>query len=236
MAYKNPKPIIEDDLPSIDVLSSENAAMLEYDEHNNMFFSFIDILGFKQTFDDNKNNNDKKSVSKYMDIFKYYNHLMNNTRFLEDKNCGAGQTSDSLYFYTDKIDHLIGFIKIYLHFSLYAMSKDVFFRGGIAKGRLFMAKKHQFYGDCVIKAYLLENEIAKFPRISLDKRTYDDLSANKDAKEFILEDKICGRYTVKPFVDVPTNELLQYFSSSIAFKEIDNITTDKIKKYIEKHN
>lgn len=235
MAYKNPKPNL-DDKPEKQLIVTERPSIPEYDAHNDMYFAFIDILGFKQTFDDNRDEKDQSFASKYEYIFRYYTHLMNSAMFYDDKNCGAGQTSDSLYFYTDKIEHLIGFLKIYLHFSLYAMSQNVFFRGGIAKGTLFVSKKHQFYGDCVIKAYLLESHIAKVPRIALDKNTYEDLHSNEEAKKIISPDNIHGRYMIKPFVSISSGELMQYFNGNIDLHEIGESTLKDIEKNIEKNS
>ena len=109
----------------------------------------------------------------------------------------AGQTSDSLYFYTPRIDFLVEFIKIFSHFNLFAMSKDVYFRGGIAQGKLHYKEKYQFYGDSVIYAYLLENVIAKNPAVYVDEKTYQELVKNVDCSEWIEENK--NRYYIKPF-------------------------------------
>lgn len=202
MAYKNPTPILHDE-QSDRLIVQENLAA-EYTPYKNVYFSFIDVLGFKQTFDDNKEN--IEFASSFKDAFQYFSLLMNSTRFPKS-DWNSGQTSDSLYFYTDRIDYLAAFIKIYSHFSLYAMSQDVFFRGGIAKGGLFVDKPHQFYGDSVIKAYLLESSIAKFPRIVIDQSTVSDLIKENNISDFLICEDPPKRSYVRPFTYMSRNEL-----------------------------
>ena len=139
---------------------------------------------------------------------KHYSQLLSKANVTNSGFSKAGQTSDSLYFYTDRADFLAEFIKIYLHFSLYAMSKNVFFRGGIANGCLFVNEPHQFYGDCVIKAYLLEEKIAKYPRVALDKTSFYDLQKIPDVKDMITRNDKDGRFYLNPFVRIEKSELV----------------------------
>lgn len=195
MAYSNPIPELEDEL---DVLETETES--DYVQMNEVYFAFIDVLGFKKTFDDIKISKEKEIADKYRDVFNYYFALMNAAKFMEkgkSTGCYAGQTSDSLYFYTERPDYLMQFIKIFSHFNLYAMSKNVFFRGGIAKGSLFKKEKYQFYGDSVIGAYLIENKISKNPIITIDEKTHTDMMKIAGYKELV--DTYQNRHYLKPF-------------------------------------
>ena len=168
MAYKNPLIKLPDE--SINTkksgLSSKLPDIIEYRELNPTYFMFIDVLGFKDTFETSEN-----EVKK---VFEYFAKLINQMKCLDQHSdqCYAGQTSDSLYFYTDKLDYLVCFVNIFLHFNIYAMSQDIYFRGGISKGKLYVNKPFQFYGNCVINSFKLESDIAKLPRIAVDKSTY----------------------------------------------------------------
>jgi len=230
MAYQNPKPILFDEEAEESVVVSsdinDNAPQIsDYSPHDDIYFVFIDVLGFSQTFDEHRKDTEKEFAKKYKDTFQYYSHLINicgfNNRSL---NCGAGQTSDSLYFYTDRIDCLVRFLYLYLHFSLYAMTQDVFFRGGIAKGCLFIGQPYQFYGDSVIKAYLLESNIAKLPRIAIDKQTYDELKADSQATNLV--DGKNGRYYLKPFSKVDPMDLFRILD--INYKDTHEIGENEI--------
>jgi len=235
MAHKNPKPILF--YEGADSTAQQEKPVAEYTLMKNVYFSFVDVLGFKQTFDENRRNPDDEFAKSFKESFQYFNLLMNGARFAgPGARWNAGQTSDSLYFYTDRIDYLSAFIKIYSHFSLYAMSKDVFLRGGIAKGDLYRDEPHQFYGDGVIKAYLLESSIAKCPRIVIDQNTYVDLEKDGSAMEFLTDKLPPHRNYIKPFACVSDGELQSFLNITPA--AIYKITDDEwtgIGKNIQKN-
>lgn len=195
MAYSNPIPELDDEL-DVSIAESES----DYTQRDEVYFAFIDVLGFKKTFDDIKISKVKDNADKYRDVFNYYFALMNSAKFMEkgkNTGCYAGQTSDSLYFYTERPDYLMQFIKIFSHFSLYAMTQNVFFRGGIAKGSLYKKEKYQFYGDSVIGAYLIESNISKNPIITIDEKTHIDMSNISGYIELV--ETYQNRHYIKPF-------------------------------------
>ena len=196
MAYKNPIPSLT---VEADVIVDDYG---DYIVEDKMYFVFIDILGFKKTFDDYKLSKDIESIKKYKEVFNYYFALMNNAKFMKNKSeaCYAGQTSDSLYFYTKRVDYLMDFIKIFVHFNMYSMSKNVFFRGGISQGMLYRKQDYQFFGDSVIGAYLMESNISRNPVITIDQKTHFDLlESNSEYKSWFYE--YDGRFFVKVFGD-----------------------------------
>ncbi len=225
MAYKNPKPKLFDDKPDISVQPVKNNKEKgsTYQEHEPVYFAFLDVLGFSKTFEDNREKPSSKFAYKYRDTFQYYASLMSSLeRFKEQNLLGTGQTSDSLYFYTDRIDLLLLLIKIFTRFNLYAMSQDVFFRGGISKGKLFIEQPHHFYGDCVIKSYLLEDKIAQLPRVMVDQATYDDLIKSGGAENLIAHEK--ERHYIKPFIFIPNQDMVE------VYPDVENELIDFCKK------
>lgn len=216
MAYSNPIPELEYEY---DNLKIENES--DYIQLNEVYFAFIDVLGFKKTFDDIKISKEKEIADKYRDVFNYYFSLMNAAKFMEkgkSTGCYAGQTSDSLYFYTERPDYLMQFIKIFSHFTLYAMSQDVFFRGGIAKGSLYKKEKYQFYGDSVIGAYLIESNISKNPIITIDEKTHSDMIKIVGYNDLV--DTYQNRHYIKPF-EFLNKEMPLDIDESFILKEID---------------
>lgn len=216
MSYSNPIPKLEDEIENTSVESES-----DYTPMTEVYFAFIDVLGFKKTFDDIKISKEKDIADKYRDVFNYYFSLMNAARFMEkgkNTGCYAGQTSDSLYFYTGRTDYLMEFIKIFSHFSLYAMSKNVFFRGGIAKGTLYKKEQYQFYGDSVIGAYLLESNISKNPIIVIDEQTHADMSSISGYKGLVGRSP--DRHYIKPFASL-ANPLVLDIDENFELKKID---------------
>ena len=228
---KNPKPKLDDDIQSrADEISG-------YKEKKDVFFAFVDVLGFQQMYDEHRNDEGREFTKRYERVFGYFSKLMNNAKFMQDskKNgdiAAAGQTSDSLYFYTDRPDYLLAFIKIYSHFIVYAMSQDVYFRGGIAKGDLFINEPYQFYGDSVIKAYLLEETLAKFPRVAIDQKTYKEISPEMEADCF---DQERGRYYIRPFLDTQISDISEHYDPAFQFEEVGEVEFEQIKVNIERN-
>lgn len=224
MAYVNPEPMLEDIVTDI----NEEIAS-DYMRMDEVYFAFIDVLGFKKTFDDIRISKEEDMADKYRDVFNYYFELMGEAKFMErgkSTGCYAGQTSDSLYFYTDRPDFLVEFMKIFSHFNLYAMSKDVFFRGGIAKGNLYKKEKYQFYGNSVIYAYLMESVISKYPIIVVDENTNEDMKKISEYESMISCKK--GRYYIKPF-----KYLYEEVTLDVVSPIKRDIDVDKIKSNIE---
>lgn len=217
MAYLNPIPDLEDEL---EVPKAESES--DYVQMNEVYFAFIDVLGFKKTFDDIKISKEPDTADKYRDVFNYYFALMNAAKFMEkgkSTGCYAGQTSDSLYFYTERPDYLMQFIKIFSHFSLYAMSKNVFFRGGIAKGSLYKKEKYQFYGDSVIGAYLIESNISKNPIITIDEKTHADMLKFPGYEDMV--DVYQNRNYIKPF-EFLNKKMVLDIDENFILNDIDN--------------
>lgn len=232
---KNPVVSLEDDT------SSKTNESSEYKPHNNMYFAFVDVLGFQQTFEEHRNDETAEFAQRYQKVFGYFSRLMNDAKFMQrnkitdDCIAAAGQTSDSLYFYTDRIDYLAAFIKIYSHFILYAMCEDVFFRGGIGQGGLFINEPYQFYGDSVIKAFLMESTIAKLPRIAVDKKTRDELKEYL-TDDYFKDDDNNGRYYVEPFINVDIDDISEFYNPSFEFEKIDQEQIQTIEVNIKRNH
>lgn len=236
MAYQNPKPILHDEQQNNHFLQKNSLAA--YTQMKDVYFAFIDVLGFKRAFENREENPGDEFASAFKNVFQYFSLLMNSTRYANaaGNQWNSGQTSDSLYFYTDRIDYLAAFIKIYAHFCLYAMSQNVFFRGGIAKGSLFVKMPHQFYGDSVIKAYLLESTIARVPQIVVDQCTCTDLIKEKSALSFLITQEPPKRNYINPFACVAKSEL--QFLKNTSAAELHNIGEEewlRIQEHIQKN-
>lgn len=212
----------------------QNVEQKVYNDMGDVYFAFIDVLGFKYMYErlqvstQGQGDIENDPGIKFKKVFSYYFQIMNKLRFIsEDADTYAGQTSDSLYFYTKKIEFLFGFINVFTLFNQYAMSQDVFFRGGIAQGKLFMKAKHQFYGDSVIKAYLLESVVAQNPVIYVDHKTANDIYhfSEKNGicskqESIIYEDVNNQRYYLKPFYKPHFEDYIEYLSETIDFKPV----------------
>lgn len=216
--------------------SSKSSAAVEYREMSPAYFMFIDVLGFKDTFESSKN--------QVRTVFEYFAKLINQMQcFKKDsEHCYAGQTSDSLYFYTDKLEYLVSFVNVFLHFNIYAMKNNIYFRGGISKGELNVNEPYQFYGNCVINSFKLESEIAKFPRIAVDKKTFEDLKKYKPHWNFDGEDdpEKENRHYINPFSPIVLEDIDMYLGVSGAQYHKNDLSVFKVveknlKENVKKH-
>ena len=78
MAYVNPEPILEDVITEIN-----EEAVSDYTRMDEVYFAFIDVLGFKKTFDDIRISKEEDRADKYKDVFNYYFELMGEAKFME---------------------------------------------------------------------------------------------------------------------------------------------------------
>ena len=154
-------------------------------EVQNHIVLFLDILGYSNIISNCK---DKQMENYYLD--KIHSIMSNLSRFIEKRHFYIDQQNDNLHLsrfksllfsdnilffapYKDKID--MG--NLYMNL-LYGLSEflvqytkeDIFFRGGITTGNLYYDEKlHFVFGSGLVKAYSLESNIAKYPRIVIDK-------------------------------------------------------------------
>lgn len=104
------------------------------------------------------------------------------------------------------------------------MSKNVFFRGGISKGMLYKKADYQFFGDSVIRAYLIESNISKDPIIVIDAKTHHDVCKYTDYERLV--DKTKNRNFIKPFEYLQGDILLDLIED-FSIREIDRKRIEK---------
>lgn len=241
--YQNPTISLDHNIiPNNQELEPKIITKNDYTGMDEVYFAFIDILGFTQAFrknagEEHEKDKDQELYDHYKDLFKYYFELIDAARFNMGANesWSASQTSDSLYFYTTETSILVTFVHILLHFYLYAMERNIFLRGGISHGGLYHKEKHQFYGTAVIHAYKLESEIAVNPALFLDRETFNSLSNDETMVQLLEEIDTSRRYKLKPFFALNDN-LAPYFKDDPAFTDsIQLPDISIIKSNIEKH-
>ena len=209
--------------------------MREYREH---FVAFLDILGFKQLIT-------HSSCDEIYNIFETIHNNSSDKLIYNGVEIGAYQQirhmilSDSviLYIPSDIEDSFYALITVCrkLQTTLANRENPILLRGGIAKGNLY-CDNGIIYGDGLTNAYLLESNLAKFPRIIF---TGDTLEAGKRiAKyvvsdlefriEYILDDDMLYMIQIYPvFGRHSVNEIKGYFDGLIRLcNHYINISTD----------
>lgn len=145
------------------------------------YVAFLDVLGFKNlVFSKSKESKEKlDSYFHYIDII---------IKYLKDipikQDIGYIVISDSIILTVphgktpeenvDRLRHLciaVGFLQIALS------SQDIWIRGGISSGdTYFDNNNNQIVGPAYIESYLLEENLAIFPRVILDNKIIKELN------------------------------------------------------------
>jgi hypothetical protein len=199
--------------------------------------AYIDILGFKNIIENEKENAIKKITGCINKGLQSYNKLLRNTsdneidftgaKIIDIKNPKHLVFSDSVIFHIeDEENNLIRFL-----FALGCLQKsfiehNIFIRGSVAKGEIFEDKKNVF-GPGVNEAYKLESEIAIFPRIVI----HDDLVLKLKEKEAQFPLLKLNRYIIEDYQGV---FFLDYLSIPIFPIIKKNLTKSEITSF-KKH-
>lgn len=153
--------------------------------------SFIDILGFSSIVE-----RDARKIEP--EDLKRINEGLNEVREIyKDSGLNTILFSDSIIISTSLDNQsIINIIKNSIAIQKSLLSKKILTRGGIAFGKHYQDEKTS-YSEALIKAYYLETQKAKFPRVIIDKDLIDWLKHDKDtstvqkkeAQELLLKDK-----------------------------------------------
>ena len=149
-------------------------------EYTNCYIAFIDILGFKKMIE-------TKNCSEIYEIYdkkmrKPLEHVfLGHEMCFDMSDIEMRVMSDSICFCVDssKTNSLIGLIMICQSFQeqLLKLQEPILTRGAIVKGDIFI-EKNIIYGPGFVKAYLMEENNAKYPRIIMTKDTIDSAKEN----------------------------------------------------------
>ena len=163
------------------------------------FVAFVDILGFEKIISRIENSTDEnnlelkkiKSILNFMNEEVYDpNYSADLPIYVEGENCLIeGELGDPRLTYVSDciiisaeatLDGFKGLSRKIHKITADLAFDGIFCRGAISKGKLFH-RERVLFGSAYIRAYKLEDEEAKFPRIIIDPNilSYFDLSCGK---------------------------------------------------------
>ena len=160
-------------------------------EYKDCYVAFLDILGFK-----NMINN--KSCSELFEVFESIKASSHTFVNLNDKDMETFKhieytiMSDSVVVYIDANldDALFALLCTCQTIQMDLLNNGILMRGGIARGTLFR-EEYVIFGKGLSNAYLLESNIASFPRIVFNRELLNDgnehnVGIPQDAWHYIL--------------------------------------------------
>ena len=148
--------------------------------YNNRVIAFLDILGFKDLVNKSSYNvelqNKLKSVVEHLNKIKLRNYD-SKYNINESVGCEVSNFSDSIIIsYPLDRNHGGGLFQIImdcLYLQIELAQVGIYVRGAITSGALYHNERSCF-GPALIKAVELEAEMAKYPRIIIEKKCLDD--------------------------------------------------------------
>lgn len=213
--------------------------------------AFVDILGFREKT--NLTDSDaKKPVHTMLANIKKYIKMHETTSIINIPDSHYYVFSDSSMFSAKKED-FDKLIYVIAQLQFFAATNGFFLRGGLTYDYIYDQKEY-FYGRGMNRAYKMESEEAKFPRIIIDDKTeIQEYIRNND---FVVEDygdisDEDGKYYIDFLRKIPENSVkikfpVQYDSydykniRNYISKELedskelqDNIVKDNVKKKYE---
>lgn len=158
--------------------------------------AFLDILGFKSMVEESKD--DKKKFDQILNALRVmkFRKRGNNKEERQEGNF-VSIFSDSIvisYHESSLRQALFDLIEDVMNLQNELLEYRVLCRGGIAVGKLYHSKTKVF-GPALIQAYCLEKDMAKYPRVVLEKSILEQCN-KADCKEL--------------HSDLPTNQIMQY--------------------------
>lgn len=161
-------------------------------EKTEKYVAFIDILGYKDKIDKCEKQGNLKDVA-------LLNFIMNNNRIDAMDELITFVFSDCMYIVGDelqKVLELLACISIQLlgaskiEVSNFAKETDInLIRGAITKGNLIVDERlNTLLGPAVNEAYILESQIAIYPRIIISNKIVD-CESGEDFGEYFKEDR-----------------------------------------------
>lgn len=201
-------------------------------EYKECYIAFLDMLGFKsliktQHFEDlinifekiryPYNVNSKITDSLGKDVPNSEKFYRINTKIISDSICLYIEADDDIKLF------LLIFACCNIQWELLNCDTPIFVRGGIVKGHIY-SDGDIIFGEGLTRAYLLEEENAKYPRIIMTNdilrsmRTADSQNGKTTIDHIVFKD-FDGFYTV------------DYFSRLIYFRK-DLKVMDRVLKFV----
>lgn len=154
--------------------------LLEPNSYQKCYVAFLDLLGFKELCNKQLGCAEIKAIFDDIGLLKYsYDNTLSIVTISEKTRSELTFTvmSDSIVISAPKNDEGFVFI-LYLCSLIQNMllksQNMILLRGGIAEGEFFKLENLTF-GPALIEAYKLENEVAFYPRVIIDRNIIDDL-------------------------------------------------------------
>jgi len=186
-------------------------------KYSKYYIAFLDVLGFKQLVS-SKKKVDRNKIATYFALIKEI--TKNLKRIDSKKNIGSIVISDSVIlsipFGDNEHDQVRNLRQLCVAIGIiqYNLSmENVWIRGAISCGEAYFNPiEYAIVGPAYIQAYLLQENIAKYPRVIIDHKVIKELGL-KSAQDFINKVNVQALY--QQFANWRTNILFDWADSDL---------------------
>ncbi len=204
--------------------------------YRNCYVAFLDILGFKNMIN-------SSDCNKLYGIFETIMEASHTTAAVNDKEVEAFHRieytimSDSvvLYIDVDTEDALFALLSTCQTIQMALLRDKILLRGGVARGTLFR-EDSIIFGKGLTQAYLLESNVASFPRIVFNRGLLDDGNVHNNAvPQSIWESMLISKDDDELFYINPVTLLrsIQLFGGQEKVPEYFNCVLDSCQKELD---
>ncbi|MCF6440453.1 hypothetical protein L1077_13535 [Pseudoalteromonas luteoviolacea] len=207
-------------------------------QYKECFVAFLDVLGFQEMLNEHK----KEKLEKYFKIVEKEIHNLKSADTIIKRYIKSIVISDSIILCVEpnndqnKIQYLRELCIAIAKIQYELMSENIFLRGAITFGNVhFDVERHQIVGPAYVKAYKMEEDLAKFPRVILDtelvvlleedKRSFQELisrvNTSLSTEKLYRADVLYCQITPQITADQPL--FVDYFSGLLRTNDCDKI-------------
>ena len=195
------------------------------------YIAFLDLLGIKNAICNDENDINLNNVCT---IYNSWLSIRRNDFGFEKLKIKIFSDNIAVVAELNDLEELLNFVA---YMSEHLLQCGYKIRGGITKGKIYV-DNILIWGDGLVKAYFFENEIAKYPRVVIDRNIIFDISEHTRDKIIEAKDKDENGDEIY-FIDYlnwfgSTHErYIKTIQEAIECLEIENSTIESV---IEKNN
>lgn len=171
-----------------------NQNMDSYDRETSAYIvAYIDILGITNRISSTEH---QLAMNKLHNLYTISVDITKNIQLKENKDIQFKIFSDNVIIAkklsnesTQRNRDICSLLMCAGHFQELSASDSVgwLLRGGITIGQLFIDDV-MVWGEALLRAYYLEDKVANYPRIIIDKKVVNEISLDKQLCEYIRKD------------------------------------------------